>query len=334
MVRTGNVDGPVRKLIAEIGSVNGDLPFALETVERMAVAGADYVKGQLYNADTLVTRDAASYGTGLDEPATQYEAFSKALSYDDWGIVKERCDKLGVVFFGSVFDLAAVDAGVDQGWSAFKIASADITNRPLLEAVAETGRRVFLSTGASTEFEIRRAADMFTDVTVMACTLTYPCPLIEANVDRVLTLTGTYGQVVGYSDHTRGIAAADYAFRIGAEFVGKHVTITPGEAGDHAFAIDPTEVKQLVRGDAWGDDAVDALVAGDGKVGPIESESAARLLARRSPVTTTLISHGDIVDESNTIMLRPATGIDPFDLPVTAMVDMPVGTTVRSGLVK
>ena len=177
--------------------MNGDLPFALETVERIAVAGAEYVKGQLYTADTLVTRDAATYGTDLDEPATQYEAFTKALSYDDWGIVKERCDKLGVVFFGSVFDLAAVEAGVDQGWSAFKIASGDITNRPLLEKVAETGKMVFLSTGAATEFEIRRAAEMFTvDMTglvVMACTLTYPCPLIEANVDRVLTLTGWCG---------------------------------------------------------------------------------------------------------------------------------------------
>ncbi len=323
----------MRKLIAEIGSANGDLPFALETVERMAVAGAEYVKGQLYTADMLVTRDAATYGTDLDEPATQYEAFSKTLSYDEWGIVKERCDKLGVTFFGSVFDLEAVQAGVDQDWSAFKIASGDITNKPLLEAVAYAGRHVFLSTGAATESEILRAVKLFTTVTVMACTLTYPCPLIEANVDRVLTLKGWFGSA-GYSDHTRGIAAADYAYRIGATFVEKHVTITPGEPGDHMFAIDPAEIRQLVRGDAWGDAAVDALVAGDGKVAPIESEKAARLLARRSPVTTTLISHGDIVDESNTIMLRPATGIDPFDLPVTAMVDMPVGTTVRNGLVK
>ena len=323
----------MRRLIAEIGSVNGDLPFALDTVEKMAVAGAEYIKGQLYTADTLVTKDARPYGNNLGEPLTQYEAFSNSLSYDAWGIVKDRCDQLGVVFFGSVFDLDAVKAGVEQGWNAFKIASADITNRPLLEAVAETGRYVFLSTGASTEFEIRRAAAMFTEVTVMACTLTYPCPLVDANVDRMRTLASWFGSS-GYSDHTRGIAAADYAFRTGATFVEKHVTITPGEPGDHKFAIDPVEVKQLVKGDTWGDAAVDALVAGTGQIGPIGSEQAARHLARRSPRATVDIAAGDAVDDSNTVMLRPATGIDPFDLPKVATVGISRGDTVTAGLVR
>ena len=326
-----------RRLIAEIGNANGSLSYALEAVDEFTKAGATYIKGQLYRADTLVTRKARTYGTDLGEPHTQHEAFSTALSYDDWGTVADRCREVGVEFFGSVFDLAAVDAGVDQGWPAFKIASADITNRPLLEAVAATGQRVYLSTGASTEWEITRAQELFDRdlLSLMACTLAYPCPLEQAHVDRIHTLKAlTPWSNVGYSDHTRGLAAADYAYRSGAMVVEKHVTLTPGHGGDHNFGITPVDVNHLIMGAVWSTEVSDALVAGDNKLYLRPIEQKARNLARRSPRMLTDVDAGATIDYTNTVMLRPADGIDPFDLPVKAVVPLRSGAVVTEGLVR
>ena len=320
----------MRRLIAEIGSANGSLAYALEAVDEFAKAGAWAIKAQLFRADTLVTRDARPYGTDLQEPATQHEAFSQALSYDDWAVVASRCRDVGVVFFGSVFDADAVDAGIDQLWPAVKIASADITNRPLLEKVAAQDWHIFLSTGASTETEIRRAVGLFHGVnyTLMACTLAYPCPLVEAHVNRMHTLKYEAPHV-GYSDHTRGIAAADYAYRIGASVVEKHVTLTPGAGGDHDFGITPVEVNHLIVGDVWTNDAVDALVAGSDELFVRGVEQKARRLARRSPHALVDIPAGAEVNDGNTIMLRPADGIDPFDLPITAEIDVRAGQVIH-----
>ncbi len=318
-----------RYLIAEIGSANGDLSYALDCVDAFSEAGVFAIKGQLFRADTLTTRDALPYGKGITEPATQYEAFENALSYDEWGEVKARCDEKDVVFFGSVFDFDAVDAGVEQGWEAFKVASADITYRGLLEKVAATGVWTFLSTGASTLPEIVRATNLFKSrLTLMACTLSYPCDMVDANVGRMQTLRTLY-QTAGYSDHTRSVAAADYAFRVGATYVEKHVTLTPGAGGDHDFAANPKDVECLLSGTVISDAASDALVAGKRLLTPIPAEKDARMQARRSPYTTRPITAGETLDETNTVMLRPAAGVDPFDLPVVAETDMATGTVVK-----
>ncbi len=335
----------MRQLIAEIGSANGDLQYALDCVAEFTDAGASHIKGQLYTADTLVTRDAKPYGKGLSEPATQHEMFSKTLTYDDWFVVKELCDTVGVKFFGSVFDLDAVNAGVQQKWDVFKIASGDITYRRLIQhtvnACIETDAELILSTGGSTLEEIERAVSWVVEVrgassadklTLLVCTLSYPTDYADANVSRIQSLQHATIQV-GYSDHTRGLAAADYAYRIGATLVEKHVTLTPGAGGDHDFAVTPAQVQALISGNVPTDATVDALVAGDPWIGPIDVEQSARRLARRSPHTTRDIVAGEQVDGSNTVMLRPASGIDPWQLPMTAAVDIRCGAVVTDGLV-
>ena len=220
-------------------------------------------------------------------------------------------------FFGSVFDYDAVDAGVDQGWEYFKIASADITYRGLLERIAATGRRVFLSTGGATMEEIKRATDLFDPdkLTVMACTLSYPCKLENADVSRIATLRRVYG-AVGYSDHTRGRVAAEAAYQYGATVVEKHVTLTPGDGGDHDFAITPEVVSALLAKPYI--TLIDVRVKGSGRIGPKPSERDAVVLARRSPYATRVIVSRETIDETNTVMLRPATGVTSFDLPLVA----------------
>ena len=325
----------MRRLIAEIGSCNGDLQYALDAVDAFAEAGVWAVKGQLYTADSLVTQDAKTYGVGLHEPATQYEAFSNTLTRNEWDDVGARCIEKDVHFFGSVFDSEAVEQGLWQGWDYVKIASADITHHALLEEVAEHDWHVILSTGAATVAEIARATNLFKHrLTVMACTLAYPCPLAEAHVDRIDTLKEMYPRdSVGYSDHTRGIAAADYAFRVGADFVEKHVTLTPGMGGDHDFAVTPDQVKTLVDGDVYRSIVGDSLVAGDPGLYPRDCEQAARGLARRSPYMTADVSAGEVVDEQNTQMLRPAVGVSGFELPAVAAVDLWRGHVVTDGLI-
>jgi sialic acid synthase SpsE len=130
------------------------------------------------------------------------------------------------------------------------------------------------------------------------------------------------------------LAAADYAFRTGAEIVEKHVTLTPGHGGDHNFGVTPVDVRHLVDGDVWTNPAVDALVAGDDELYVRPVEQAARNLARRSPRMLVDVAAGDRIDYTNTVMLRPADGIDPFDLPVTAVVPIRSGAVVTEGLVR
>ena len=329
-------EGNMRHLIAEVGSCKGDLGYALDAVDQFADVGVWAIKGQLYRSDTLVAPGTATYGKGLEEPATQHEAFANALSYDEWGVVAEHCQERGVEFFGSVFDFAAVDAAVEQGWRYIKIASADITYRALLERAAETGIHIILSTGAATPAEIEAAYGWLSGaaVTLLACTLAYPTPLKDANVDRVGTLSYVMarhgGGLAGYSDHTRGIVAADYAFRLGASMVEKHVTLTPGAGGDHNFGVTPSAVKELLGG--WVSNDLDSLVAGSAEIGPSEVESAARRLARRSVHATATIKPGGTYTVENTAIVRPATGIPPAQwdavLGHTAAREVPRGQPV------
>ena len=169
-----------RRVVAEIGSCNGDLALAIDTAQAAIEAGAWMVKGQMYQADTLTTKTAASYGyESIKEKPTQYEAFSNALSYDEWAKVTESVDGR---FFASVFDLEACK---EYPYHLIKLASADITYKALVEAAAATGAHVIMSTGAATRGEINDAMGWLSDVdagngsarpTLLVCTLAYPCP--------------------------------------------------------------------------------------------------------------------------------------------------------------
>jgi len=311
----------VRRLVAEIGSANGDLQYALDCVDAFADAGVSMIKGQLYTADTLTSKTAKPYGKGIVEPATQHEAFSKTLDIADWAVVQDRCDHRGIKFFASVFNVQAVDTGVEQRWSAFKIASGDITYRMLIEQVAEaceaSGASMILSTGGSTLSEIERAYNWIRDITknvyviLLVCTLSYPTKIEDAHVDRITTFQNL-GYNVGYSDHTRGIAAADYAYRLGATMVEKHVTLTPGAGGDHDFAITPADVKQLMAGEVTGE--WDCVAAGDSEIRIHTCELDARIGARRSLHAAVDIVEGDTIRPWHIRTVRPGGGIEPYQL--------------------
>jgi len=312
---TGHTERDPFRLVLEAGACENSIEWALHAAAEAARLGAWGFKVQWYHPDRLVHRQAPTYGDEqLNEPARQYDAFTGALSYGEWRPVKDLCDELGVVFFASVFDLEAVDAGENMGLPVYKIASADITHRPLIEAVRATGKPIILSTGAAHWFEVERALEWLdgADVTLLACNLHYPSPPDEANLARVQSLKGICRKV-GYSDHTRETDTIVAARAAGACMVEKHFTITPElAAGDHAFAATPSSLtgwqnrsmtEQQVRGSPlWGSAAIN----------PTTQEMTARMFARRGLYAVEPIERGTAFTWLNVGALRPSGWLEPW----------------------
>ena len=305
------------RVIAEIGAANHSIEYALEAVKQVAGTGCWAVKAQLLNPDTLVARDAPRYDR-LKGPANQYEQFKGALPYEAWEPVFADARARGLEVFASCWDEAAVEwcESQDVGW--YKIGSADITNLRLLSQIAKTGKGVMVSTGATTQQDISDAlyplinAGPYDDsrIVLMACTLSYPCDMNDARLERIGWLHDTIGarlgMAVGYSDHTPGISAAGLAVAAGATYLEKHFTVTPGAGGDHDFALD----KDGMVGYVWAaEEAYRMTHSAEVPVElPLPSEMAARERARRSLHATTAIELGEgLVVGENCAFLRPAT---------------------------
>ena len=307
------------ELVAEIGAANGDIRYALDVVHAAKECGFDYIKGQIYDRDRLVTRTAESYAQpGISVPVTQYEDFAKTLDYGQWEGVAGECERIGIGFFFSAFDFQAIEFGERLGVSRYKIASGDITYKQLIQRVAETGKQIIMSTGAATEFEVRRALEwtsmargesLLDDTTiVLACSLSYPCKPEDANLLRMETLRDNHTDQVGYSDHTFGVGAIHRAHHLGAVMVEKHFTITPGAGGDHDFAITP----QQMQGITWNSGQL--IYDGSPELGPSPVEIRARVGARRSIVAARDLTKWSNLALRDVVMLRPGSGLEPWEL--------------------
>ena len=293
------------RVVAEIGTANHSIEYALECVRQAAGTGVYAVKMQLLNADTLVARDAPRYDR-LKGPKNQWEQFKDALPYSDWEPVFVDARARGLEVFASCWDEAAVEWCESMGVKWYKVGSADITNLRLLNQIAATGKQVLLSTGAATMREIDDASVWLyhwgaAAVIPMACTLSYPCEPQDARLERISWLNDV---VVGYSDHTPGIRAAGLAVAAGATYLEKHFTVTPGAGGDHDFALD----KAGMTGYVWAAEEAWRMTHSDTPIGePLPVELAAREWARRSLHAVTAIESGVcLVVGENCAFLRPA----------------------------
>jgi len=317
--------------VAEIGAANGSLDYAARVIAAAAESGCSFVKGQIYDRATLTTRDAVPYGKGITEPATQWDAFEKQLSAEEWFDVADICETAGVHFFASCFSEAAVDLCEDIDVPLYKIASADITHKRLIQYVAGTGKPIVLSTGGAEMWEIMRAFLWIheteysaNDAIPLMCTLSYPTQLADANVARVKWCTENIG-MVGYSDHTMGISAMCTARAFGAVLIEKHFTITPGAGGDHDFALAPQAM------DWFHSMPADELgptkdVIGSPTIGRLLVEEDAVTNARRSIAAAVDIPAGTTITEDMLCYLRPGTGIEPWKIDEA---DGPIGKTYK-----
>jgi len=317
------------RVIAEAGANhNNSVEQAIEMARRAAAAGAWAVKFQLYKADTISVPQSPKYWEDEFGTASQYEAFtlSDKLDYADYGKVAAACREFGIAFFATPFDLPAIDALERMQAPLYKMASADITHRPLLEAVAATGKPMLLSTGAATVEEIQQAIEWTglgpDKLVLLVCTLTYPTPDEDANFARLPEFRREFAPYLcGTSDHTLGVAGAWMTAALGGVCIEKHYTLDKGlpDIPDHAMSVEPEELAEMV---AAGDRG--SVLVGEPWIGVRPSEEPARANARRSIVLERDVSAGEQLKLEDLGFKRPGTGIPPFD------ADQVVGRRLRA----
>jgi N,N'-diacetyllegionaminate synthase len=299
-----------------------------ETALRQAHATLSFngqiAKWQMFSPDRLVSHRAARYWEPmLGGQLSQMDTFTQngSLTDDEWRALAEHCQRIGIGFLVTPFDLEAVDLLADIGVSGVKIASADITYRPLLEKVGRLGVPVTLSAGASSLSEVDQALQWLAcpDVTVMACDLVYPCELKAANLQRVSELANLYPRV-GYSDHTMSTITGAVAVSHGATVLEKHCTLNvQGVAPDNRMALTPRKMGEYAKFAAQAFTLM-SPVTGD-------PEHAARVQARRSWHALRDLPAGHTLSEGDVIGLRPC-------LTTSLSVDQPVDGLVLTESVK
>jgi N-acetylneuraminate synthase len=313
--------GPAHRpfVIAEMsGNHNGNLDRALAIVDAVAESGAQALKLQTYTPDTI-TIDAdtppfrISDGHGLWAGESLYRLYGKAHTPYEWHApIFARARERGVTVFSSPFDASAVELLEGLGAPAYKIASSELVDLPLIRLAASTGKPLVMSTGMATIGEIAaavEAADGCGGLVLLACTAAYPAPAQESNLRRIPVLADVFGALVGLSDHTPGIGAAVAAVALGASVIEKHVTLARADGGvDAAFSLEPAELAALATEieRAW-------QALGDARIGPTEGEREG-LRFRRSLFVTADVRAGDRVTAGNVRSIRPAGGLPPDEL--------------------
>lgn len=323
-------------IIAEMsGNHNQSLERALEIVRAAATAGAHAVKLQTYTADTM-TLDCREPGFVIQDPNSLwdgrqlYELYDEAHTPWDWHRpIMDEATRLGIHCFSSPFDTTAVDFLEDLGVNAYKIASFELVDLPLIRHVAQTGKPMIMSTGMASLAEIddavRTARDAGChDIVLLKCTSTYPATPENTNVLTVPALHQAFDCAVGLSDHTMGVGAAIAAVAHGACLVEKHFTLSRDDGGvDSAFSLEPDELALLVieTERAW-------QSLGEVRFGPGASE-AGSLVFRRSLYITEDMQPGDLLTHENLRAIRPGHGLSPKYL--DALLGKPVGRALTRG---
>jgi sialic acid synthase SpsE len=306
-------------VIAEIGvNHEGSMDLAKRLIDEAAEGGAHAAKFQTYKADTIASKHSPAYWDTSKEPTdSQYKLFQKydAFGQEEYEALATYCSGAGVDFISTPFDLASVDF-LAPLMPAFKIASVDITNVPLIRKIATKGKPIIMSTGGATipeiEFalQIMRAAGAV-DISLLHCVLNYPTPEEHAQLNMIQVLKRTFSDcVIGYSDHVvpdETISALEAGMLMGASVLEKHFTHDKALPGnDHYHAMDKQDLIRFKTKAA----TYKKLTEGAGD--RLENEQDARLHARRSIVAACNIQVGEKFTPQNLIAKRPAHGISPI----------------------
>jgi sialic acid synthase SpsE len=320
-------------IIAEAGvNHNGDIELGRALIREAKRAGADAIKFQSYKAGKLATKTAPRYWFEPDDPhGSQYDSFARLDRFgeEEYRELFRFAREEGILCFSTPFDEGAVDMLEELGVPGYKIASADLTDFPLLEKVASTGKAVILSTGVANLGEINEAVEVLRrsgtdDIVLLQCTLQYPCEFENANLRMIAHLQAAFPEIpIGLSDHTLGIAIPQAAVALGATVVEKHYTLDkklPGSP-DHHLSVDPQDLKQMM-------DSIRAIEKGMGSYEKhvVEAEKPAHSYARRSIVSAVTIPRGTLITRDMLTFKRPGTGIYP------KYVDLVAGRTARQDI--
>lgn len=311
-------------IIAEAGvNHNGDLQKAIDLIDVASKAGVDIVKFQTFKADKIVSKTArkAKYQSEniADDDDSQYNMLkSLELSEEDHKILIKECDKRGIQFLSTAFDVDGINFLDNLGIPFFKSPSGEITNYPYLKRLAEIGKPVILSTGMADMEEVKSAVQVLTeyvldkkDITVLHCNTEYPTPMEDVNLKAMNTIGDELGVQLGYSDHTLGIEVPIAAVALGAKVIEKHFTLDRDLPGpDHRASLEPNELKEMVRAIR----NIEQAISGSGKKEPSLSELKNKLVVRKSLHTKRVLKKGHKISEDDLIPLRPANGISPMEI--------------------
>ena len=307
-------------IIAELSANHmGSLDRALKMIEAAAATGADAIKIQTYTADTITIdcdRDEFLIKGGLWDGYTLHKLYQEAQTPFEWHEpLFDHARKLGVTLFSSPFDETAIDllSGLDA--PAYKIASFEVIDLPLVACAARRGKPLIISTGMATLGEIGDAVATAREngaagVALLHCVSAYPAFIADANVATVPHLGQAFGCVPGLSDHTPGSAAAVASIALGGSIIEKHFTLSRADGGaDAAFSLEPDEFRKLVEDckNAWtaiGRVNYDLLGAERGS-----------LVFRRSLYAVRPIARDEVLTRENVRSIRPGLGLPPRALP-------------------
>ena len=331
--------GPDRPpvIVAEMsGNHDGSLDTALDIVRMAADAGAQAIKLQTYTADTLtIDVDTPAFRLSPDHKLWPdrrlYELYGEAYTPWEWHEpIFALARDLGLEAFSSAFDPTAIEFLESLDVPAYKVASSEITDLPLVRGMAATGKPLVISTGMATLAEIDAAVRVAREagneqLIVLACTTSYPAPPEASNLRTLPVLAAATGTPVGLSDHTLGIGAAVASVALGATLIEKHVTLSREGGGvDSAFSLEPAELAALRRETetAW-------RSLGQVSFGPSSAETEG-LRFRRSLYVVADVRAGDPVTADNVRSIRPTGGLEPGDIDRVLgrpfRVDAPKGT--------
>ena len=321
-------------VIAEAGvNHNGDLLLAKKLIDAAVEAGADAVKFQTFDPDTLVTKSAskASYQDKNEKKEggeTQYEMLKRLMLKREYHPeLKAYAESKGIIFLSTPFSLSDAEFLRDLGIAAFKVGSSDTNNIPYLRTIAKWKLPIIISTGMSDLQLIKESVEAIRkagneDLIVLHCTTNYPAPIREVNLRAMQTLAQELDVLVGFSDHTEGIVAPVLSVALGAMVIEKHLTLDKAMPGpDHKASLNPREFKEMVHA------VRDAKLAlGTGEKSLFGSEAEIAKVARKSLVTSQPVKKGDKFTEQNLTVKRPGTGLPP------KMFDQVAGKTATRDL--
>ena len=303
-------------IVAEMSANhNGDIERAFRILDAVKAAGANAVKIQTYRADTITINHSAPefiVKGGLWDGRQLYDLYEEAYTPWDWhGPIFDHAKKIELTIFSSPFDPTAVDLLESLGAPAYKIASPELIDLPLIKYVARTGKPIIMSTGMANFEEISEAIEAARsvgaeDIVVLHCTSAYPTDPKESNLATMAEIADRFDVLTGLSDHTSGTTVPAIAIALGANLIEKHFTLARADGGvDSAFSLEPAELADLVQAARIAEVAV-----GHPSFEPTSSEKKI-LKIRRSLYVVSPISKGEEFTVSNIRSIRPGLGMKP-----------------------